>query len=74
MNGAGNVYVADTDNHLIRCITPAGVVTTSAGQAGANGKVPGSLTNPLSRPTGLAFDANGILHVCAGNGIFHLHL
>jgi sugar lactone lactonase YvrE len=74
VDGAGNVYVADTDNDLIRRITPAGVVTTIAGQVGANGNVPGNLNNPLSQPTGLAFDANGILYVCASNGIFQLHL
>ena len=74
VDGAGNVYVADTDNDLIRRISPAGLVTTIAGQVGANGNVPGSLSNPLSQPTGLAFDANGILYVCASNGIFQLHL
>jgi UDP-3-O-[3-hydroxymyristoyl] glucosamine N-acyltransferase len=34
VDGATNVYVADTWNHTIRKMTPARVVTTIAGQAG----------------------------------------
>src|SRR5204862_7987247 len=33
----GDVYVADTYNHLIRKITPLGEVTTIAGKAGVTG-------------------------------------
>jgi len=41
VDGAGNVYVADTSNHTIRQVTPAGVVTTLAGLAGSPGGTDG---------------------------------
>ena len=42
LDGAGNLYVADTDNHTIRRIVLAtGVVTTIAGTVGVFGAVDG---------------------------------
>ena len=71
---AGNVYVADTSNHAIRRITPAGVVTTFAGSAGVagfgeSGAVDGTGTAArFSSPTGLAIDGAGNLYVAdSGN-------
>jgi len=60
---AGNLYVADYGNSLIRKISPAGVVTTLAGsgQVGAtNGS--GSAAS-FNHPTGVAVDAAGNVYV-----------
>jgi sugar lactone lactonase YvrE len=56
----GNVYVADTNNHTVRKITPEGAVTTLAGTAGVSGNADG--TGAAARflyPYGIAIDATG---------------
>ncbi|MSU49594.1 MAG: hypothetical protein EXS37_10985, partial [Opitutus sp.] len=59
-DGNGNLYVADTDNHTIRKISPAGVVTTLAGLAGTPGRTNGSGSGALfNRPRGIAVDNQG---------------
>jgi len=64
VDGAGNVFVADQDNHLIRKITPAGVVTTFAGQVGVAGVVDGTGTGAgFSYPRGICIDGLGNLYV-----------
>lgn len=64
VDGSGNVYVADSGNHTIRRITPAGVVTTFAGDAGVSGSNDGTGTAArFASPSGLAFDAAGNLFV-----------
>jgi kumamolisin len=60
---AGNVYVADTGNNLIRKITPGGGVTTLAGN-GTSGYLDGTGTaTEFSLPTGVAVDAAGNVYV-----------
>jgi sugar lactone lactonase YvrE len=67
-DGAGNLYVTD-GNHTIRKITPAGVVSTLAGQAGAFGSADGTgSTARFFMPKGIAADGNGNLYVAdSGN-------
>ena len=64
VDSSDNVYVADIDNHNIRKITPAGVVSTFAGLAGSPGSSDGTGSAArFNEPIGLAFDAAGTLYV-----------
>lgn len=64
VDSGNNIYVADYNNHTIRKITPAGVVTTVAGVAGASGTNDGSSsTARFYYPTGVAVDPGGNIYV-----------
>ena len=64
VDGAGNVYVADTANRTIRKVTTAGEVTTLAGSPGQSGSADG--TGAAARfyePAGVAVDGVGNVYV-----------
>ena len=72
VDGNGNVYVADSMNHRIRKITPAGVVTTLAGGGGnwwggfADGQgADASFLYPLS----VAVDGSGNVYVADNSNL-----
>ena len=67
----GNLYVADTGNHAIRKVTPAGVVTTFAGLAGQSGYANGlSSAARFATPGSVAVDTAGHVYVAdAGNDV-----
>ncbi len=63
-DSAGNLYVTDSENHTIRKITPAGIVTTIAGSAGAPGNADGAgAAARFFLPKGLGIDSGGNLYV-----------
>ena len=72
VDGYGNVYVADSDNHRIRKVTPDGMVTTLAGGGGGlniygvpiGGYADGSgTTAQFAYPFGIAVDGSGNVYV-----------
>ena len=64
VDGAGNVYVADTGNNIIRVVTASGVSSTLAGTAGMKGSADGTGTNAsFNQPAGIALDSAGNIYV-----------
>ncbi|MSP62851.1 MAG: hypothetical protein EXR72_21465 [Myxococcales bacterium] len=70
LDGSGNLYVADTNNHTIRKIKVAdGSVITLAGTPGTPGGMDGAGMNAtFSSPQAVAFDGQGALYVADTNG------
>ncbi len=64
VDGSGNVYVADQNNHRIRKITSSGVVSTLAGMGTLGGFVDGVVSvAKFSYPQGVAVDSSGNVYV-----------
>ena len=65
VDGAGNVYIADSANHRVRKIDTAGMISTLAGtgERGYGGDDGPAVEARLSFPAGVAVDAEGNVYV-----------
>jgi sugar lactone lactonase YvrE len=64
-DSSGNLFIADTDNHKVRKVTPAGVITTVAGNgtAGFGGEGQPATIAFLNFPNSVAVDSSGNLFI-----------
>src|SRR5208283_3857562 len=64
-DGAGNYYIADAGNNVVRKVSANGVITTFAGNgtAGSSGDGSAATSAELSGPQGLALDGAGNLYI-----------
>ena len=64
LDGAGNIYIADTHNHCIREVSNRTITTLAGtGLAGFSGDGAAATAAQLDRPTALSVDASGNLYI-----------
>jgi uncharacterized protein (TIGR03437 family) len=69
LDSSGNLYIADMGNNRIRQVTPAGIITTIAGngQVGVSGNGGKATAAAVGGAQGLVFDSAGNLYISQPN-------
>ena len=64
-DAAGDIFLADANNHVVREVTVAGVISTVAGTGveGYSGDGGAATSAQLDTPTGVAVDASGNIYI-----------
>jgi uncharacterized protein (TIGR03437 family) len=65
LDGAGNLFIVDRGNHRIRKVSPAGIITTAAGNgsAGFSGDGGPAASAQLNGPSGVTADGAGSIYI-----------
>ena len=72
LDSAGNLYIADTGNHVIRMVATSGTITTIAGNntGGYAGDGGAAVNANLEFPASVAVDSSGNIYIAdAGNNV-----
>jgi sugar lactone lactonase YvrE len=69
IDAAGNVYISDDQNNVIRMVNTAGIISTFAGtgSAGFSGDGGQASSAQLNSQNGICFDATGNLYIADGS-------
>ena len=65
LDSAGNLFIADSSNSRVRKVTPAGIISTYAGNGNVvySGDGVAATTTAVDRPEGVTVDSNGNLYI-----------
>ena len=75
VDGAGNLYIADTNNNRIRKVGTSGTITTIAGTgtAGYSGDSGAATSATLNKPAAVVVDSTGNLYIAdTGNDVVRM--
>lgn len=67
LDAAGNLYIADAGNDLIRRVDASGLMSTFAGGGGSLGDGGPATSGRLNNPSGIFMSATGILYIADTN-------
>ncbi|MBI4478483.1 MAG: hypothetical protein HY651_00505 [Acidobacteria bacterium] len=71
IDGSGNLYIADLNNHRVRNVDTNGIITTYAGDGVAGFAGDGGLATSASmkQPSGVAIDSSGNLYIADSSNL-----
>jgi NHL repeat len=69
-DGAGFIYIADTGNNVVRMVSPAGIISTYAGQYYAPGTTPPAVCASATEPMGDGCPGNRIVLITPVDLVF----